>query len=342
MTLLPPSDLSATRREISRGTLYKQRIVRRAYNSGWKVLGQGVNGVVFNNGKMVRKFTESENKSEYNAMKKLANSGYVPKVHELNAGKGYTMYSMNRLPPNTVTLHTYLTLRPQFKTLARNMLKGIVEDMHERGISHGDLHDANIMVTTDSKNGIKKMWIIDFGRAVNIPIGKTELYAYAGLKRTNLPNYGLVYGPSTRYSRPNIKLTGVQLHNFKRGLTTLNNQGRKVYVGSSGRFRVENGKKIHVKTPPKLLSPIRETNGLGRLIHMGPRGGLYVLQKGKRTAPAKGQAPMRPRTPTPKAPSPKVRRSKFVAGGLNRKGRLIHGGPRGGLYVIINGKKVYK
>jgi serine/threonine protein kinase len=289
----------------------------RARKSGWKILGAGANGIVFNNGKMVRKFTESENKSEYNVMKKLANSGanYIPKVHELNAGKGYTMYSMNKLPPNTVTLYTYLTLRPQFKSIARTMLRDIVKDMHERGISHGDLHDNNIMVTKDDKGNIKKMWIIDFGRTIEIPIGKTELEAYASLKKTNLPTYGLVYGPSTRYSRPNIKLTGVNLVNFKR-------------VGPKS----------------KLLSPIRETNGKGRLIHMGPRGGLYVIHKGKRIPPAKGQAPLRsptPKAPTPKAPTPKARRSKFVAGGLNRKGRIIHAGPRGGLYVIINGKKVY-
>jgi len=324
MTLLPPFELNATRRESNRGTLHKQKIVYRGYKSGWKVLGQGVNGVVFNNGKMVRKFATNSNRTEFNVMKKLSNSGanYVPKVHAFNSGKGYSMYSMNRLPPKTVTLHTYLTLRPQFRSIARTMLRDIVKDMHERGISHGDLHDNNIMVTKDDKGNIKKMWIIDFGRTVEIPFGKTELEAYASLKKTNLPDYGLVYGPSTRYSRPNIKLTGVNLVNFKR-------------VGPKS----------------KLLSPIRETNGKGRLIHMGPRGGLYVIHNGKRIPPAKGQAPLRsltpkapaPKAPAPKAPAPKaLPRSKFVAGGLNRKGRMIHAGPRGGLYVIINGKKVYK
>ena len=351
MTLFPSANLSATRREASRGMLFKNRLEMRAKKSGWKILGAGVNGVVFDNGKMVRKFTEADNRSEYNAMKKLANSGYVPKVHELNAGKGYTMYSMNRLPPNTVTLYKYLALRPQFKTLARKMLKEIVEDMHERGISHGDLHDNNIMVTMDDKDNIKKMWIIDFGRAVEIPKGKTELQSYAGLKKTNLPGYGLVFGPSMRYSRPNIILTGVPLYNFKRGLTTLNNQGRKVYAGTSCRFRIENGKKIPVKTKrtiavrpitplkaktptPKALSPIREMNGLGRLIHMGPRGGFYVLVNGKKLKPAKGRVTMKPKakTPTPKVPSP-IRE-------MNGLGRLIHMGPRGGLYVLVNGKKL--
>ena len=323
MTLLPPKYINASRREANKGKLYKNKLEMRAIRSGWKVLGSGVNGIVFNNGKLVRKFTESSNRSEYNAMKNLTNSGatYVPKVHELNIGPRHVIYSMDRLPPRTITLYNYLsgfqiTNKPY--QMARKMLRDIVKDMHERGISHGDLHDANIMVTLNDNGGIKKMWLIDFGRSVRIPYGKTEMEAYKGLNVTKLPKYGLVYGPSTRYSRPNIKLTGVNLVNFKRAPP---------------------------KVQPKLLSPIRETNGLGRLIHMGPRGGLYVLQKGKRTAPAKGQAPMRPITPkapTPKAPTPKVRRSKFVAGGLNRKGRLIHGGPRGGLYVIINGKKVYK
>jgi len=361
MTLFPPANLSATRREANRGTLYKNRLEMRARKSGWKILGAGVNGVVFDNGKMVRKFTEVENRSEYNAMKKLESSGanYVPKVHELNTGKGYTMYSMNRLPPDTETLRRWYVRHPTSKE-PKKMLAKILEDMHERGISHGDLHDDNIMVTTDDKDQIKKMWIIDFGRSIRIPHGKTELQSYAGLKLTHSKTYGTLFGPSTRYSRPNIKLTGVPLYNFKRGLTTLNNQGRKVYAGPSGRFRLENGKKIPVKTKrtiavrpitppkappkPKTPSPVREMNGLGRLIHMGPRGGLYVLVNGKKLKPAKGRVTMQPKakTPTPKVPSPPKAKSKPKEGDLNSKGRLIHKGPLGGLYVIHKGKKIYK
>jgi hypothetical protein len=214
------------------------------------------------------------------------------------------------------------------------------------------------------------MWIIDFGRSIRIPHGKTELQSYAGLKTTHSKTYGMLYGPSVRWSRPNIKLTKVPLYNFKRGLTTLDNQGRKVYVGPRRvRFRVENEKKVPIKagrtiavrpiTPPKAPSPkaktpspVREMNGLGRRIYMGPRGGMYVLVDGKKLKPAKGRVTMKPKAPTPSppkaktpAPSPKAPtpvKSKPKAGDLNSKGRLIHMGPLGGLYVIHNGKKIYK
>ena len=375
MTLFPSANLSATRREASRGMLFKNRLEMRARKSGWKILGAGVDGVVFDNGKMVRKFTEVQNRSEYNALKNLANSGYVPKVHELNIGKGYTMYSMNRLPPNTITLskwyNRHFTSKDRIEP--RKMLAKIVEDMHERGISHGDLHDENIMVTLDDKDQIKKMWIIDFGRSIRIPHGKTELQSYNGLKKTHTSEWGIVYGPTINEGRrPNIRVAHIPLYNFKRGLTTLDNQGRKVYVGPSGaRFRVENGKKVPIKarrtiavrpiTPPKALtppkaktpSPVREMNGLGRLIHMGPRGGLYVLVNGKKLKPAKGRVTMKPKPKTPpraKTPPrdktpPRAKtpvKSKPKAGDLNSKGRLIHMGPLGGLYVIHNGKKIYK
>ena len=288
MTLLPPANLNKTLKEFKEGRISRTRVEHRAKQSGWKILGKGLNGLVFNNGKLVRKFATSNNRSEFNTMKKLTNNGanYIPKVHALKTGPGYSIYSMNRLPPETVTLHTFLYNRPWLTGTARKMLRDIVEDMHERGVSHGDLHDNNIMVTVSSDwTTIKKMWIIDFGRTIKIKHGKTELQSYKGLGITKTNSQGTLWGPSVRYSRPNLKVIDrLPLYNFKRGLTTLNKQGRKVYVGPrGGLFRIESNKKVPVKSGPKVSRAVAgNTNTKGRLIHKGPRGGLYVIVNGKK------------------------------------------------------------
>ncbi len=81
------------------------------------------------------------------------------------------------------------------------------------------------------------------------------------------------------------------------------------------------------------------TNTKGRPIHKGPKGGLYVLQNGKKIYKFKvsgatgGTAPVAPK-PSPPRPPPTTN--------VNTKGRLIHKGPKGGLYVLQNGKKIYK
>ncbi len=78
------------------------------------------------------------------------------------------------------------------------------------------------------------------------------------------------------------------------------------------------------------------TNTKGRPIHKGPKGGLYVLQNGKKiykfkvaTGATGGTAPPRPSPPP-------------TTTNVNTKGRPIHKGPKGGLYVLQNGKKIYK
>lgn len=76
------------------------------------------------------------------------------------------------------------------------------------------------------------------------------------------------------------------------------------------------------------------TNSKGRTIHKGSRGGMYVLQDGKKIYKFKKSSSTPP--PPPKkvnSPSPKT---------TNSKGRTIHKGPKGGMYVLQDGKKIYK
>ena len=68
-----------------------------------------------------------------------------------------------------------------------------------------------------------------------------------------------------------------------------------------------------------------ELNTKGRVIHKGPRGGEYVLEKGKKVYKFVKLAP-----------------SSIPKTNVNTKGRVIHKGARGGYYVIEKGKKIYK
>lgn len=71
------------------------------------------------------------------------------------------------------------------------------------------------------------------------------------------------------------------------------------------------------------------TNTKGRPILKGSKGGLYVMQNGKKVYKFKKASS----SPTNNVPA---------SYGTNTKGRPILKGPKGGLYVMQNGKKVYK
>lgn len=220
------------------------KLVNRGRRNGWRILGQGVNGTVFNNGNKARKFMLYSNRSEYNLINNLVRHGvnYVPKVHTLNLHPNYTMFSMNKIK-NGTTLYKYLLTHPGEANKAKRMKTKLAMNLHNRGISHGDLHDNNVMVELNPNGTIKKMWIIDFGRWVKIPHGKTEQEAYRNLGRLPNRGYGSEYGskPSCTDKRR------CQMPNFRVGHTTRNALGRKVYLGNNGRrFRMNNGRKVLV------------------------------------------------------------------------------------------------
>lgn len=72
------------------------------------------------------------------------------------------------------------------------------------------------------------------------------------------------------------------------------------------------------KIPNNLNSQTK--NKKGRIIHIGERGGLYVIGKNGK----------------------KIYKSLVPSSGVNNKGRSVQKGTRGGHYVIHKGKKVYK
>ncbi len=80
-------------------------------------------------------------------------------------------------------------------------------------------------------------------------------------------------------------------------------------------------------SPAPAPPPALGKNSKGRQIHKGARGGLYVLQGGRKIYTFKTAS---------------VAVSKPVSLGKNSKGRQIHKGARGGLYVLQGGRKIYK
>lgn len=99
--------------------------------------------------------------------------------------KKATIFLMNKIGNNNtnkvMTLTNFLKKRGtvSVKAGARNLVKEMVKKIHEKGISHGNLHTNNILVSISQDGKIVKLWMIDFGRSTIIPIGNTERNAYA-------------------------------------------------------------------------------------------------------------------------------------------------------------------
>jgi serine/threonine protein kinase len=198
------------------------------------------------------KITLGNSTKEVNNMKKLQNSGFVPKLNNnfttirkinsnlkanlfpefwfgvpgpssfpnspaTNAKKRLlSVYMMNRV--GNVTLRSYVKSGASTnnnKLQIRKAIRDAIVFMHSKGISHGDLHAGNILVEIDPvTKKMKKIWVIDFGRSVNIPMGKTEANAYQALKtRGKQASYNL-FNPKTQY--------GVMLYNGGRGASRKN------------------------------------------------------------------------------------------------------------------------
>jgi hypothetical protein len=134
-----------------------------------------------------------------------------------------TMYVMNKV--GSASLWNYVRrtkggeVNNNNKRVIKSEIKRAVNFMHAHGISHGDLHAGNILVELDASGRMKKLWVIDFGRYVNIPVGKTEREAYAALvpirthanynlfNATKKPTVVLYNGP-TGVARKNQVLMG--------------------------------------------------------------------------------------------------------------------------------------
>lgn len=121
-------------------------------------------------------------KNQKNALAKLLN---LQKRKNQATKKKVTIFLMNRVGNagnKVMTLYDFLSgSNSQKWNAVREILKDIVKKLHNKGISHGDLHAKNILVSI-GPNGYK-LWVIDFGRSTVIPVGMSESNIFNKLYR---------------------------------------------------------------------------------------------------------------------------------------------------------------
>jgi len=217
-------------------TRLAQRIAHNI-NPSWpkpiKFFGGGVNGRVYktNNGRLM-KFIYDYAPQEYESLQKLQGTFVVPRFkqgngHTININENLSREIQENMFPNanynsdtltvfvmgrvgnssSTTLRNYISKHPSAnrKNIARRVAY-LVKEMHLRGVSHGNLHDNNIIVSFDSAGRITGMWAIDFGRSRSIPRGQTETKMYKTMK------------PNTHFSTPSLygKMKKLPVYNGSR------------------------------------------------------------------------------------------------------------------------------
>lgn len=184
-----------------------------------KTLGSGTNGITFlttNDPPRVLKLALGNATREVQALRKLQNSGsnFTPKIYSnyVNIRRNRNSNLINKLFPNrnntnntisayvmnrvgNASLYKYVKMGHNTGSNKRQIKASVlkaIKFMHAHGISHGDLHAGNILVELDSRGRMKKLWVIDFGRYVNIQPGQLENTAYRALPYNRMfTNYNL-------------------------------------------------------------------------------------------------------------------------------------------------------
>jgi len=173
-----------------------------------KIMASGTNGIVIrtkNDPNKLVKVANGNVRREPQALRNLCSSGFVPKLNEnfvhltkLNHNMKKTLFPSS----NTNNATAYVMQRVGNSTLwkyvknghntnnnkrqIRMAIRNAIAFMHTKGISHGNLHSGNILVELGPDGKMKKLWIIDFGRAVRFNPGESENNAYNRLYGTAL------------------------------------------------------------------------------------------------------------------------------------------------------------
>lgn len=220
--------------------------VSRSINPAWpkpvKFLAGGVNGRVYetNDGRLM-KFVYSNAPQEYLALQKLQGTYVVPRFQK---GNGYvkrltpdksryikrmfpnaknlsnhlTVFVMGRAgKSNSMSLYKYYKAHPEAnKANIQRRVEYLIEQMALRGVSHGDLHSNNIIVSVSPTGRINGMWAIDFGRARGLSPGRTERETFNTLVLNNsfpthsmFPPYKKKNVPVREGSRANVHMMNV-------------------------------------------------------------------------------------------------------------------------------------
>ena len=243
-----------------------------------KYIGGGANGRVFelNDGRYM-KIIGNNAPQEWRTLLRLQGSHVVPRfkknnhlsitfgpaqkqkienILNMNVGNKLTTMIMGRVGGGQVmTLRAYIKKFPAANMRnVQTRIFHIIDEMHIRGVSHGNLHHENILVTAGPTGRITAMWVIDFGRSKIINLGKTERQHYSGIKSlvshktiTLKGNYALV--PIHNKSRMNVNMAKV--HHGKNYPKNRENKIKK--------FRMNIAENLKLLKSPRKVSFVRRT-----------------------------------------------------------------------------------
>jgi tRNA A-37 threonylcarbamoyl transferase component Bud32 len=271
--------------------LNKIRNFTKSLKPNWplpvKYIGGGANGRVFetDNGRYI-KYVLNWSPQEWQALKKLQGNFRFPRIKNgnhlnikitnanrqnianifnikklTNVGRGMTVFIMGKVGGgHAMTLHAYLRKFPDAnRARVQNRVLSLIDYMHSKGVSHGNLHSLNILVTADAKGRLTGMWVIDFGRSRNIPLGKSEQNVFSKLKLTE------------KFETPNINGKTVAKINVRNGSRMNRHMAsghyKKSYTqqrtNTVAKKRLEINKEMKsYKSPKKIVKPVRKTRSL--------------------------------------------------------------------------------
>jgi serine/threonine protein kinase len=253
------------------------------------VLASGTNGIVIrtrNDPNKLVKVTSGNVMREPQAMRNLRNSGFVPKLNDnfvhltkLNNNMKKTLFPL----ANTNNATAFVMERVGNSTLWQYVKKGhntnnnkrqirtavrrAIAFMHARGISHGDLHSGNILVELGPDGKMKKIWVIDFGRAVRFPPGTSENNAYNKLHAPRLhKNYNLFN--SSR--NPRTTLYTYTSNGAGNGMRKNRELYVKMYGGNEANFKRHPSPRRNSRAPPSAAEAANLRRRMARLSARGP------------------------------------------------------------------------
>lgn len=157
---------------------------KRSWNNKGTYVKSIKNLFKLNNSNTLSKIQKYTNrlKKGYNTPKKRTE--IVSYINYLKASmhKKATVFLMNKINSgNVMTLHSFFSKMKSNNSLKNRFRRSIFEMIKQiklRGVSHGNLHAGNILVSVTPQGKIK-IWMIDFGRSSIIPIGMTERNVFA-------------------------------------------------------------------------------------------------------------------------------------------------------------------
>lgn len=206
------------------------------------IIAKGLNGAIFltNDGRAM-KIVKGTKDTEIQMLRALRDTGFVPKISHAYSGSNYTAFIMNYIHDG-MTLKNYIEsrMKEDIDTNLYQKISDMVKVLHSRGISHGDLHTGNIIVTFTPSGRVKDVFLIDFTRSLKFNTTENQLFKKMYKISENQIGGGYVHFPwNLTVRRKNTNLVtklnnSINVKNFKKRVTNSNNKPRKIRTGLFG------------------------------------------------------------------------------------------------------------